>query len=224
MITREQIELNGFGVARGALSADDIESWRAAIAPLSSPLARNLLSIASIASLVRSKAIRTLVEPVAGPEAAPVRGLLFKKCAEENWGVGWHQDKVIAVARRPEVDLPGFGSWSEKEGVPHVCPPVNVLDSMITLRLALDDADADNGALQVIPGSHRSGFLDSDSIKQCREDGVVETCDTLAGDALMMRPLLLHASAKAESTRLRRVVHLEFARVSLPPPLAWPEW
>ena len=37
-------------------------------------------------------------------------------------------------------------------------------------------------------------------------------CEAAAGDVLLMKPLLLHASSKAEAPGHRRVVHLEFAR------------
>ena len=51
----------------------------------------------------------------------------------------WHQDLSIAVKERHEVA--GFGPWSVKEGVP-VQPPVEILESMLTLRLHLDDCHA----------------------------------------------------------------------------------
>ena len=41
------------------------------------------------------------------------------------------------------------------------------------------------------------------------------------GDALLLRPLVLHASHKAISNDLRRVIHLAFAGTALPEPLAW---
>ena len=46
-------------------------------------------------------------------------------------------------------------------------------------------------------------------------------CVVQAGDALLFRPLILHASRKATSEKPRRVIHLEFAAASLPMPLGW---
>ena len=46
-------------------------------------------------------------------------------------------------------------------------------------------------------------------------------CSVAAGDALVFRPLLIHASRKATSQLPRRVIHLEFAGARLPEPLAW---
>jgi hypothetical protein len=47
-------------------------------------------------------------------------------------------------------------------------------------------------------------------------------CCMQAGDALIMRPLLLHASSPAAKPQHRRVIHLEFAPEGLLPiPLRW---
>jgi hypothetical protein len=44
-----------------------------------------------------------------------------------------------------------------------------------------------------------------------------------AGDALLMRPLLLHASSEASAPVHRRVIHLEYAACPLPGGLEWAE-
>ncbi|HEX8672970.1 MAG TPA: phytanoyl-CoA dioxygenase family protein, partial [Longimicrobium sp.] len=119
---------------------------------------RNLLdAVPEVRALAESPAVRALVEPVLGAGAFPVRGILFDKTPDANWKVAWHQDLSIAVRERR--DVPGFGPWSVKAGVPHVQPPVGVLRNMLTVRLHLDDCDADNGPLQVLPSSHADGVL-----------------------------------------------------------------
>jgi hypothetical protein len=40
---------------------------------------------------------------------------------------------------------------------------------------------------------------------------------------MVMRPLLVHASNRSISNKRRRVVHIEFSKVKLPPPLYWNE-
>ena len=42
-----------------------------------------------------------------------------------------------------------------------------------------------------------------------------------AGDVLLMRPLLLHASGRSQGTRQRRVLHIEYAGFELPEELRW---
>jgi hypothetical protein len=176
----------------------------------------DLPAISGLVAFVRSSSVRRLVEPVLGSGVFVVRALLFDKVAEANWKVPWHRDRTIAVRRR--VDAAGYGPWSTKEGIPHVEPPRNVLDGMLVLRLHMDDCDADNGPLRVISGSHRDADL------ACGDLGRVPTvCGAPAGSALLLRPLLLHASSPALSPRHRRVLHLEFAVTELPGGLEWRE-
>jgi hypothetical protein len=184
--------------------------------------ARNILALPSVCSLAETWPIREIVEPVLGPDAFPVRGILFDKVPGANWHVGWHQDQIIAVAERKEV--PGFTAWSVKGGVPHVRPPECVLEKMLTLRIHLDDCTRNNGALCVIPGSHRSGLLEQFEIDALVASRAPVVCDAECGTALAMRPLLLHASSPAASPTHRRVVHLEFAAEPLPGGLEWPAW
>jgi len=181
---------------------------------------RNLLdAVPEVRALAESSAIRALVEPVLGASAFPVRGILFDKTPDANWKVAWHQDLAIAVRERR--DTPGFGPWSEKAGVTHVQPPAAVLERMLTVRVHLDDCGPENGPVHVIPGSHRHGRLDADATVRWRESAApVATC-TGAGGALLMRPLLLHASSPSTTPAHRRVVHIEFAADDLPGGLEW---
>jgi ectoine hydroxylase-related dioxygenase (phytanoyl-CoA dioxygenase family) len=92
---------------------------------------------------------------------------------------------------------------------------------MLTVRLHLDDCDASNGALRVIPGSHRHGRLESAQIPAIREATAELLCTALAGDALLMRPLLLHGSSKSMSRSRRRILHLEYCSGTLPAGMEW---
>jgi ectoine hydroxylase-related dioxygenase (phytanoyl-CoA dioxygenase family) len=107
--------------------------------------------------------------------------------------------------------------------VPHVQPPVEILERMITIRLHLDDCNEDNGALRVLPGTHCLGRLTSEQIGQLRRDSREVLCRASAGDALLMRPLLLHASSRSRTGPHRRVLHIDYAGVALPEPLEWGE-
>jgi ectoine hydroxylase-related dioxygenase (phytanoyl-CoA dioxygenase family) len=180
---------------------------------------RNLLDVPAVQALAASRAVRALVEPLLGPAAFAVRGILFDKTAAANWRVPWHQDLTIAVSERR--DVPDFGPWSRKAGVVHVQPPVAVLERMLTVRLHLDACDAVNGPLRVLPGSHRHGCLGRDAVRRWRETAAPLTCEVPRGGALLMRPLLLHASSPATQPDHRRVVHLEFAADPLPGGLEW---
>lgn len=219
-----RFDVEGFQVFRHVLAAGEVEALRGTASSFSSAVARNLLASRAVWRLARSDALRSIYEPILGAKSVPVRGLLFDKRPNHNWGVGWHQDTVIAVAERTKHTPPGFTAWSVKGGVPHVRPPTGVLERMLTLRIALDDADDESGALAVIPGTHRRGRLEPDTTAALVASSCFTTCSTAAGDVVAMRPLLLHASKKAVEARRRRVIHLEYAGDSLPPPLEWPHW
>lgn len=163
--------------------------------------------------------IRPLAEALIGKQLSPVRSILFDKTPETNWDVVWHQDVTIALRERRDVD--GFGPWSIKQAVTHVQPPAAVLESMITLRLHLDDCPSENGPLLVVPGSHLDGFVDVRALDtaKCEEDAFA--CVVSAGNVLATRPLLLHASKKASAPSHRRVLHVEYASEPLPDGLEW---
>lgn len=184
--------------------------------------ARNILSLPAVRAAAESRAVRALVEPLLGASARPVRGIFFDKTPGANWKVAWHQDLSIAVRRRAE-DAPGYGPWSAKAGVVHVQPPRAVLEQMLTVRLHLDDCDDANGPLKVIPGSHAHGVLAPAALERLVDAGSVTACVVRAGGAVVMRPLILHASSPATSPRHRRVVHLEFAAGERPGGVEWAE-
>ncbi|MBC8103195.1 MAG: phytanoyl-CoA dioxygenase family protein [Cytophagales bacterium] len=183
---------------------------------------RNLLSApGAVRDLARLPAVRALVESTLGADAFAVRGIYFDKIVGANWNVVWHQDLSLAV--RARHDLAGWGPWSVKAGIPHVQPPTEVLERMLTVRLHLDDCGIRNGPLRVLPGTHRMGRIGPQEIVALRKRIPERVCSVPEGGALLMRPLLLHASSEAEIPGHRRVLHLEFAADPLPPGLAWNE-
>lgn len=149
---------------------------------------------------------------ITGP-AQLVRAIVFDKNREENWSVAWHQDKTIALDNKQPVD--GWGPWSVKEGIHHVQPDTGLLNNCITLRCHLDNTDTANGCLQVIPNTHQQIWSAEQIAKLGTEQNAI-ACEAEAGDILVMRPLLLHASKKATSPMRRRVIHLEFCGTQLP--------
>ena len=169
--------------------------------------------------LLDSAALRQLLAELFPAGCQLVKAIYFDKPAGSNWLVPWHQDLMINVDQR--ADLPGFGPWTSKAESISVQPPVAVLENVVTLRLHLDDCDATNGALKVVPGSHRRGVVPAAAIAGHTPNATI--CAVPAGGVMLMKPLLLHASNRSTSHRPRRVVHLEFASVALPEGLVWRE-
>lgn len=181
---------------------------------------RNLMSSVPLTrDLANSETLRSLVEPVLGRSAQVVRTIYFDKHKDANWKVAWHQDLTIAV--REKVDVEGFRAWSIKAGITHVQPPVSVLEQMLTLRVHLDDTGEANGALRVLPGTHRYGRLEPDQIQYWKQREQLVTCSVRRGGVLTMRPLLLHSSLPSLNPTHRRVLHFEYASIDLPTRLQW---
>ncbi len=163
--------------------------------------------------------LREIASALLGAPAFVTRSLLFDKPAGANWSIRWHQDVTIAVRERR--DVPGFGPWSVKAGIPHVRATGDVLSGMVALRVHLDDCGEDNGALLVASGAHRQGRLDAEAVTATRSRCAISTLTCQRGAVIAMRPLLPHASRPASSPAHRRVVHLEFACDELPGDLDW---
>jgi len=224
-----RVEQDGFAIVPRVISADAVAALIAAVEAISDGqgvrrresvyAVRNLLDVPEVAELAQSSPVRALVSPVLGDDCFPVRGILFDKTADANWNVVWHQDLSIAVSEKVEAD--GFGPWSEKAGVIHVQPPTPILERMLTVRLHLDDCDETNGPVQVLPGTHRGGRLTNEQVQRCRREGEAVACTVPSGGALLMRPLLLHASSASQIPRHRRVIHLGYAAETLPAGLEW---
>jgi hypothetical protein len=220
-MTVDELERRGFAIIPGVLEHKRCLELISELGPLAGAGRRGLLSLPIVTALARSDRLLNLVRPHLPTDPLPVRAIYFDKSPDSNWLVTWHQDMTLAL--RSQADVAGFGPWRVKDGVPHVQPPVELMEKMLTVRLHLDDADETNGALRVLPGSHRLGRLPFERIQELRSQEPDFLCAVSAGDALLMRPLLLHASGRSTSARHRRVLHIEYADFTLPAELQWHE-
>lgn len=133
----------------------------------------------------------------------------FEKSTDTNWLVPIHQDLSIPVKNR--IDSAELNGWSVKHGEHFVQTPIEFTKQLIAVRLHLDDCQAEDGAVIVVPGSHLAGKIDSAEAPQIRQRKVNQVCVIQAGAVLIMRPLLLHMSSKASGNSKRRVLHFVFA-------------
>ena len=227
----ESVRSAGFAVVPGVLGPESVDDLVAAVdraGPLDAVLRREgdvygmrdlLRAIPEVRALAGSPELLDLAESVLGPGAFAVRGLLFDKSPGANWGVAWHQDLTISVRER--VEAAGFSPWTIKNGIPHVRPPVAVLEGMLTIRVHLDDCGESRGPLRVLPGSHLGGRLGAEETRGWLERVAAVDCLVPRGGVILMRPLILHASSAALEPARRRVIHLEYAATALPGGVAW---
>jgi ectoine hydroxylase-related dioxygenase (phytanoyl-CoA dioxygenase family) len=154
-----------------------------------------------------------------GAKAQAVRAILFDKSEGANWALGWHQDRTIAVRERIAVE--GFNNWTVKAGTTHVEPPFAILERMITMRIHLDDVDADNAPLLIVRGSHRLRRLVEARIGKIVESRTPSACVASAGDVWVYSTPILHASEASRRPSNRRVLQIDFSADELPAGLQW---
>lgn len=160
-----------------------------------------------------------LAAEVLGPAARPVRAILFDKTEAANWSLAWHQDRVIAVRERIEVE--GFGPCSRKHGALHVAPPFPLLERMLTLRVHLDPVPATNAPLLVAPGSHRRGRIAEADVPAVVAACGVVPCLADPDDVWLYATPILHASDRATAVSRRRVLQVDYSADALPGGLEW---
>ena len=140
--------------------------------------------------------ILDLLEPILGPDFYLWGSQFFSKDPGDRSVAGWHQDAAF---------------WPL---TPH---------RTATVWLAFEDSDVANGAMQVIPGTHRAGLLQHDGEHDehdllsmrlergnFRRDDAVHIC-LRAGQISIHDDNLVHGSAPNASARLRCGLTLRYS-------------
>ena len=214
----ESFEQNGRLWLRNALSQDDLNNLDFAASLEAKPGQRLELTPMLEKAFAADGSIMQAIAKI-DPFAKPVRVVAFNKTPDTNWGVPWHQDRVICVAKRHDVD--GFKNWTQKSNVWHCEPPQALLNNMLFVRIHLDDTDATNGAMNIAVGSHAEGIIPSKDIDNTVSKYQIESCDARRGDVLILKMLTMHGSQPSQKTGNRRVFRIDFASEELPQPLCW---
>jgi hypothetical protein len=216
---RTVLEVTGFVVLPGVISQAQCQGiTRRLEQQAGSAGDRNLLEESWCSEL--AVALRDTIDLGAAlTGSVAVQCTYFEKSEHSNWLVPLHQDLSIPV--QAHVDATELTGWSMKQGTVFVQPPASVVENLTAVRVHLDDSTEDNGPLRVVPGSHRAGRLRVEEQRRFRDLHGEMVCTTPRGSVIAMKPLLLHASSKATSTRPRRVLHYLYGPRELPYGLAW---
>jgi len=209
----EEVEAKGFAIQRGLF----VDEWmnRALEEEIERSPARSragfrhAMLFAAVRAIARCLPVKQLACEVLGPRAFPFSATIFDKSPGANWLVAWHQDTALPVRHR--IEVPGWGAWSTKQGIPYAHAPAEVLAQILALRVHLDDSAADNGPLRVLPGTHSLGVLSDDRIHELANQIAAVDCVVPKGGVMAMRPMLVHASSKSRTEAPRRVLHIEYA-------------
>ncbi|HTE15602.1 MAG TPA: phytanoyl-CoA dioxygenase family protein [Burkholderiales bacterium] len=214
-----QFETDGYAITPPLLTTDECAAITAQLSEQPSVCTRNALRSAWCAALARDLLNRPELAAIMPPAPVAVQCTLFEKSPSQNWLVALHQDVTIPVAKR--VNHPTLQGWSRKEGSLFVQPPVSVLEELVAVRIQLDDCEGVEGVLRVVTKSHVYGRLEHEAAYALRDRTGETLCPVPRGGALVMRPLLLHASSKLSAPVTRRVLHFLYGSSHLPLGLDW---
>ncbi|HEX8550829.1 MAG TPA: phytanoyl-CoA dioxygenase family protein [Abditibacteriaceae bacterium] len=138
-----------------------------------------------------SDEVLDLVEPVVGPNIGLWSSHFISKPAGVGKATPWHEDSSY---------------WNGR---------ISTMEGICTVWLALDDVDAENGAMKVVPGSHTGGFSDYEAIdasknifpSQIKPEQVdterAVTFELCAGEASLHEARIIHGADANTSTRRR---------------------
>lgn len=192
----------GFLVSGALFSRQSIDSIVRHLPMVESSGTRALLDSPKFVQLAE----RLRSDPVLAPvleDLVAVEGIFFQKCLDRNWSVSPHRDSIVPIH--------GDGPWKAagpKEGMAFAHAPVDFMRRCVAVRLALDDVP--EGDIRVEPGTHLTMGSSSSLTLVVPKGGVV-----------VMRPSLVHSSAKLRHSRERRVIHLLYAPREIPKHYRW---
>lgn len=213
-----ELEKDGWLIIRTDLAPAFLQSVKDSAFSGHAPGQRCLLDLPCVRQVALSLRSELTHSGLLPEDAVAIQAVAFDKTQHTNWRVSWHQDLMFPFAK--PVTSTAFKVPSIKDGIPYARPPRDVLEDLLAVRLHIDDCDETNGPLRVIPGSHRDGILKSIEISFLAEKGTAVTCLAKEGEALLMKPLLLHASSQATMPKHRRVLHLVY-HTGAPTTEAW---
>lgn len=202
------LELDGWTRVATGIDAESIARLRAEAFTDGAAGSRCLLDLPEVRAAARQLK-RELVASGHLPAAAvAIQAIAFDKTPATNWKVAWHQDLMFPIAAA--VGAPGYDLPTRKDGVDFARPPQAVLEELLAVRLHLDPCGPTNGPLRISPGSHREGLIASATCSGRAAHGGEIVCLAEQGEAILMRPLLLHASSQASLPARRRVLHFVY--------------
>lgn len=179
-----------------------------------------LNEIPSLKKLIFNRNLLEMVQQVGGNDYFIIKSIYFDKPETSNWVVPYHQDLTISVKKKNITE--GYTNWTSKNNQIAVQPPLAVLENIFTIRIHLDNTTYQNGAVKVIPQSHKKAVIPLHHVKINKEDEFI--CEVPRGGIMLMKPLTLHASTRTTNHQRRRVIHIEFSNFILENNLEWAEY
>lgn len=207
----ERLAVDGYAVLDDLLGAEELDRVEESLEDVTADAAgdRRFLDREWCRLLAHVIRHRLLKRRLLYRASQPVLCTYFRKDAGTNWAVGLHRDLHVPLAA--ECDSRHFSNWTDKQGITHAHASREMLASMVAVRVHIDNCGIGDGELCVVPGSHSSADVEAARV----------SCPAARGSAIVLSPLLLHASAKSTSLKPRRVLHFLFGPSGLPDGARW---
>lgn len=204
----QELADNGWTRVPTGISPEFQEQLRTTIFPEGSAGTRCLLDLPLVVGVAGQLREELAGRGLLADTAVAIQAIAFDKTPETNWKVAWHQDLMFPFAA--SVTANRYELPVKKGGIDYARPPLPVLEELVAVRLHLDPCGPTNGPLRVCPGSHLHGLIPSQDCAPWASAHGEEPALAEPGEAILMRPLLLHASSQATEPGHRRVLHLVF--------------
>lgn len=179
-----------------------------------------LQEIPKLQKLIFNKKLKDLIKTIGNDGYFVVKSIYFDKPATSNWFVPYHQDLTISLVEK--IETKNYINWTKKNKQVAVQPPLSILENIFTIRIHLDDTSSENGAVKVIPASHKLGIITISSFEIDKTNEFI--CEVEKGGIMLMKPLTLHSSTRTTNDKRRRVIHIEFSNQKLDNNLQWSEF
>ena len=193
----------------GALPAEVDVTWEPNATP---PRVQQVLNAEclsdTLAGIIHSPRVRGVIEPLLGPDVGLFHVKFIMKSPEVGGLVPWHQD---------------YAYWTDQADAP----------LQLNCMVYLDDADEQNGCLQVLAGSQRSGLEEHagtakgsfvHELDVSAFAGEVVSLPGKAGTGILFGALLKHASPPNRSSKPRRSFTAVYSTVGAGHPVRQVYW
>ncbi len=198
---RERFERDGFTRLPGLIPPPVLERLRAFFTPL---LVADRMPFKAVADAPTGKVVTNVGSLFAWGDPAPLELLALPEIMDVATAVCGDDLFVVqefAVIKNRGDATPVLWHQDMVHGRSAPC---------FAMGLYLDDADAGEGALRFVPGSHLTGA----PICELARQPAVEV-PARAGDVIVHDMMTAHSSEAMEGNALRRVIYLEFLSVEL---------
>ena len=209
----------GFTYARGLFAPDEVKLLTEAMEK--DPAVRGPASSTAATARAARRASRCGTAPATGSTASPRAASAWSTPRRHLLGGDVYHYQSKLTAKEPEVG----GAWEWHQDYGYWYYNGCLRPDLLSVMIALDKTDRNNGCLQIATGSHRLGRIDHTPLSPTQnevdpkrmphilEQCPIEYCELEAGDALIFHCNAIHRSDANRSANRRWTLLICYNRV-----------